>query len=161
MGRDARSWKEAVEAAIRSDTRSVVPLQAIYEVMVTSPPWSRPTILSRGDKESSRVTNVLSAQSSRRLWTKGRWRESDAGSIHSIQIRTLPTMAVRDWTQGQVVVLWCTLAMVTLLIAFGLAIWLDADGVSGLLILWALLFAAGSLPGLTITWVWLGGRRSN
>ena len=30
-------WKEAVEAAIRSDERSVVPLQAIYDAMVTSP----------------------------------------------------------------------------------------------------------------------------
>ena len=37
MARGTGGWKEAVEAAIQSDARAVVPLQAIYSAMVTSP----------------------------------------------------------------------------------------------------------------------------
>ena len=37
MARATGGWKEAVEAAVQNDTRSVVPLQGIYDAMVTSP----------------------------------------------------------------------------------------------------------------------------
>ena len=67
-------------------------------------------------------------------------------------------MAVRGWTRGHLVVFWCALLAVTVLIAVVL---FSMGGGIGMFGVWLFVFAVFSLPGLAVTWVWMGRERSN
>ena len=67
-------------------------------------------------------------------------------------------MAVEGWTRGHLAVFWCALLAVTVLIAVVL---FSMGGGIGLFEVWLFVFAVSSLPGLAVTWVWMGRGRSN
>lgn len=68
-------------------------------------------------------------------------------------------MAIREWTVGQLVVFWAGLALFSFLIGAGIVptpVHLGAALGAGV---WVFLLLA--MPGLVVTWKWLGRRRSN
>ena len=66
-------------------------------------------------------------------------------------------MAVRDWTRGQLATGWVAMVALSFLVAFGLLLVFEEGGnMTVLLLLWALIFAALSLPALVVTWMWFG-----
>lgn len=70
-------------------------------------------------------------------------------------------MSIRDWTRGQIVIFWLSLAVVTFWISFAYAVFASSDGDEWefLLLGWAFAFALASLPALVVTWVWVGRNR--
>ena len=69
-------------------------------------------------------------------------------------------MTVRDWTPGQLVVFWLVLAVTAFLIMVGLSFWRQNDFLLQFLV-WLFFFVILSIPGLAVTWVWMGRNRSS
>lgn len=67
-------------------------------------------------------------------------------------------MAIRDWTVGQLLVLWGALLVLSFIAAIVLGIAMDATGWGDILLVWAFAFAVASLPALGATWHWMGRR---
>lgn len=66
-------------------------------------------------------------------------------------------MAVRDWTQGQIAVVWGTLILISIWVA--VVLYLVAAGASGWqewVQIWVLVLGLVGLPGLGLTWRWMG-----
>ena len=71
-------------------------------------------------------------------------------------------VAVKDWNGGQVVVFWCILVVAAFLLALGLAIATGIAQLEDILFVAVLIFAVlFAIPGLVVTWKWLGRRPSS